>query len=99
VRYKQSHDWPIASATVVLNLDGQKVTQARVVMGAVAPIPWRSQPAEAALVGQVVTDVIAAKAADAALAAARPMSNNAYKVQIAKVAVRRAILKAAGAAV
>ncbi len=45
VRYKESHDWPIAFATVLLSMNGDSVRSARVVMGAVAPVPWRSQAA------------------------------------------------------
>lgn len=96
VRYKESHDWPIAFATVLLTMTGSSVAAARVVMGAVAPIPWRSQAAEQALAGKPVTEATAAAAADAALRDARPMSQNAYKVQVAKTAVKRAILRAAG---
>jgi xanthine dehydrogenase YagS FAD-binding subunit len=96
VRYKTSHDWPIAFATVLLTMNGTTVEAARVVMGAVAPIPWRSQPAEKALAGKTITDETAAAAADAALRDAKPMSQNAYKIQVAKTAVKRAILRAAG---
>jgi len=96
VRYKTSHDWPIAFATVLLTMNGSTVQSARVVMGAVAPIPWRSQPAEQALAGKTVTEATAAAAADAALRDARPLSQNAYKIQVAKTAVKRAILRAAG---
>jgi xanthine dehydrogenase YagS FAD-binding subunit len=96
VRYKESHDWPIAFATVVLTMNGANVASARVVMGAVAPIPWRSQAAEQALSGKPVNEQTASAAADAALRDARPMSQNAYKVQVAKTAVKRAILRAAG---
>ena len=46
VRYKQSHDWPLAFTTVVLTMNGNTIASARVVLGAVAPVPWRSQPAE-----------------------------------------------------
>ncbi len=67
VRYKASHDWPIAFATVLLSLNGTTVQSARVVMGAVAPIPWRSPAAEQALVGKTITEETAAAAADAAL--------------------------------
>ena len=52
VRYKQSHDWPIAFATVVLAMNGTTIGSARVVMGAVAPMPWRAQAAEQALAGK-----------------------------------------------
>jgi xanthine dehydrogenase YagS FAD-binding subunit len=96
VRYKASHDWPIAFATVLLAMNGNTVQSARVVMGAVAPIPWRSQPAEQALAGKTITEETAAAAAAAALRDARPLSQNAYKIQVAKTAVQRAILRAAG---
>src|SRR6266481_10085359 len=69
---------------------------ARVVMGAVAPIPWRSQEAEAALKAGPLDESRARAAADAALKDAQPMSDNAYKVVIAKVIVRRAIMRTAG---
>jgi len=96
VRYKQSHDWPLASATVALDLSGTTVRGARIVLGAVAPIPWRSQAAEAALTGKTITEQTAMAAADAAVQGAKPMTDNAYKVQIARTAVKRAIVKAAG---
>ena len=96
VRYKESHDWPIAFATVLLTMNGATVQSARVVMGAVAPIPWRSPAAEQALAGKTINEETAAAAADAALKDARPLSQNAYKVDVAKAAVKRAILRAAG---
>jgi xanthine dehydrogenase YagS FAD-binding subunit len=96
VRYKASHDWPIAFATVLLTMNGSTVQGARVVMGAVAPVPWRSQAAEQALAGKTITPQTAAAAADAALRGAAPLSQNAYKIQVAKAAVERAILQAAG---
>src|SRR5580704_16477209 len=96
VRYKASHDWPIAFATVLLSMNGATVQSAKVVMGAVAPIPWRSPNADKALVGKTITEETAAAAAEAAVKDARPMSQNAYKVDVAKTAVKRAILRAAG---
>jgi xanthine dehydrogenase YagS FAD-binding subunit len=96
VRYKESHDWPIAFATVVIGMAGDTIKSARVVMGAVAPIPWRSRAAEAALVGKPLNEATAAAAAEAAVREARPLSQNAYKVQVAKTAVKRAILHAGG---
>ena len=62
VRYKQSHDWPLAFATVVLAMNGSTIASARVVLGAVAPIPWRSKAAEAALVGKPLNEQSAAAA-------------------------------------
>jgi xanthine dehydrogenase YagS FAD-binding subunit len=96
VRYKASHDWPIAFATVLLSMNGSTVSGARVVMGAVAPVPYRAQAAEKALAGKAITPETAAAAAEAALTGAKPMSQNAYKIQVAKTAVERAILHAAG---
>jgi xanthine dehydrogenase YagS FAD-binding subunit len=72
------------------------VRTARVVLGAVAPVPWRSPAAEAALVGKPITEETAAAAAEAALRDARPLSQNAYKIQVAKTALKRAILNAGG---
>jgi xanthine dehydrogenase YagS FAD-binding subunit len=96
VRYKASHDWPIAFATVILAMNGNTIQSARVVMGAVAPIPWRAVAAEKALAGKRIDAVTAAAAANAALDGAKPMSRNGYKVQVAKTAVKRAILQAGG---
>ena len=96
VRYKQSHDWPLAFATVVLAMNGNTIQSARVVLGAVAPIPWRSEDAERALVGKTLDAQTAAAAGDAAVRAAKPLSGNVYKVQITKTAVKRAVLRAAG---
>lgn len=96
VRYKTSHDWPIAFATVLISLRGSAVQNARVVMGAVAPIPWRSRPAEEALAGKPVTEATALAAAEAAVRDAHALGQNAYKIEVAKVAVKRAILRAAG---
>jgi xanthine dehydrogenase YagS FAD-binding subunit len=98
VRYKQSHDWPLAFATVVLTMgSGNAISSGRVVLGAVAPTPWRSRPAEQALAGKPLNEQTAIAAAEAAVTEAQPMSGNAYKVQIAKTAIKRAILNAARA--
>ena len=96
VRYKASHDWPLAFTTVVLAMNGSVVQSGRVVLGAVAPVPWRSKPAEDALAGKPLNEATAAAAAEAAVSEAKPMSGNAYKVQIARTAVKRALLNAAG---
>ena len=96
VRYKASHDWPLAFTTVVLTMNGNTIGSARVVIGAVAPVPWRSTAAEQALAGKPLNEETAAFAGEAAVKEAKPMSGNAYKIQIAKTAVKRAILNAAG---
>lgn len=95
-RERASFDWALASCAVALRISGGKVTDARVVLGGVAPIPWRSEPAEKALVGKEVTPETAAAAGRAALAMARPLSDNAYKVTLAENVVKIACLTAAG---
>ena len=80
------------SAAVVLALDEGVCRDARVVLGAVGPAPVRAYEAERMLIGRPVDDQIASEAADAALAGAKPLSKNAYKVQIARTLVKRAIL-------
>ena len=97
-REKQSFDWPLVSAATMLALQSGVVRDARIVMGAVAPIPWRAPAAEKILVGARITPDVAARAADAALTGAAPLPQNGYKVPIAKAIVRRAILRAAGVA-
>jgi len=96
VRYKQSRDWPLAFATVVLTTTGRTIRSARVVLGAVAPVPWRSEDAERALVGKPLTEETAAEAGEAAVMSAQPLSGNKYKIQITKTAVKRAVMHAAG---
>jgi xanthine dehydrogenase YagS FAD-binding subunit len=98
IRQKAVFDWPLAVAAVTLNMNGNRVNSGRVVMGYVAPVPWPSKEAEQALAGKTIDEATASAAAEAALKNARPLSHNAYKVQLARVAVKRAILKAAGGA-
>jgi xanthine dehydrogenase YagS FAD-binding subunit len=95
IRQKQAFDWPLALAAVGLTMNGSSVQSARVVIGYVAPVPWRSAEAERALIGKGISEGTAKAAAEAALQNAKPLSHNAYKVQLAKVALKRAILKTA----
>lgn len=96
VRERQLLDWPLTAASVALEMSGGRVQSARVVMGHVAPTPWRSEQAEQALAGKAVSDETAQAAGDAAVSQAQPLSGNKHKVQLARVAVKRAILRAAG---
>jgi xanthine dehydrogenase YagS FAD-binding subunit len=95
IRQKAAFDWPLAVAAVALQVNGGRVSSARVVMGYVAPVPWISTEAAQELAGKNVSDDSAKAAAAAALSHAEPLAHNAYKVQLARVAVKRAILKAA----
>jgi xanthine dehydrogenase YagS FAD-binding subunit len=98
IRQREAFDWPLAVAAVTLKLQGSNVQSSRIVLGYVAPVPWPSTEAQQAISGKPISKETAHKAADAALAKASPLSHNAYKVKLAKVAVVRAILKAAGGA-
>ncbi len=94
VRQKAALDFPLATASVALRMKGSAVSSARVVLGHVAPVPWRAAAAEKALAGKVLGAAAADAAAQAALEGATPLSMNAYKVQLARVAVKRALLDA-----
>ena len=94
VKEKQSHDWPLAEAVVSLSLAAGVMKSVRVVLGHVAPTPWRSPEAEAALEGQKPDAALFARAAAAALAPARPLKHNAYKVPLAQGLLRQALHRA-----
>jgi xanthine dehydrogenase YagS FAD-binding subunit len=97
VKEKQSFDWPLVAAAAALQLDGDTVRSARVCAAAVAPVPWPLPNVERALVGVSLADEAALKTAcDLAAEGAKPMSQNAYKARLLPVAVRRAVLRAAG---
>lgn len=96
VRQKEALDWPLATASVVVGMANGKVGHAAIVLGHVAPIPWQAKEASAWLAGKALNEGTAAGAGEAAVRGARPLSQNAYKVQLAKVAVKRALLAAAG---
>jgi xanthine dehydrogenase YagS FAD-binding subunit len=96
VRQREAFDWPLATASVMLKMSGGKVSEARIALGHVAPKPWRAAEAEKALIGQAISEATVAKAAEAAVAGAKPLSQNAYKVQLAKTAVKRALMAAKG---
>ena len=96
VRHGEGPDYPLTAAAVALQVEDGIVRNAKVVLGQVAPTPWISNEAAAAIIGRSVTVETAEAAGDAAIASATPLSNNEYKVQLAKVAIKRAILKAAG---
>jgi xanthine dehydrogenase YagS FAD-binding subunit len=95
VRQKEALDWPLATASVVLHMKGNAVGSAKVVLGHVAPKPWDSADAAKTLAGKSISDSTAEAAGKAAVAGAQPLSQNAYKVTLARVAVKRALLDAA----
>lgn len=95
VRQREVMDWPLTTASVVLTLSGNTVKAARIVLGHVAPTPYRSTEAENSLVGKTISEEVAEAAGKAAVEKANPLSKNGYKIQLAKVSVKRAILAAA----
>ncbi len=92
LRNRAAYEFAIVSAAAVLALEGDRVAHARLVLGGVAWGPWRARAAEAALGGGPLTAERAAEAARVALESAEPLKDNAYKIQMARVAARRALL-------
>jgi xanthine dehydrogenase YagS FAD-binding subunit len=88
----------VVSAAIVLEMDKQVCRSARVVLGGVAPIPWRLPKVEQMLAGQRINEALAAKAAETALEGAKPLAKNAYKVPLTKGVVRRTLLELAARA-
>jgi xanthine dehydrogenase YagS FAD-binding subunit len=91
VAERGEHDFALASAAVQITLAEGVVEGARVALGGVAPVPWRATEAEAALVGQTLSEAVIDDVAAAATAGARPLSQNEYKVELAQGLVREAL--------
>ena len=96
VRQKAAFDWPLATCSVALQMDGSRVKSAKVVLGHVAPVPWVSKEAAETITGKELTPENAMAAANAALANAKSLGKNKYKITVAKAAVKRALLAAGG---
>jgi xanthine dehydrogenase YagS FAD-binding subunit len=86
-------DFAIVSVAAVITVKAGVCTDARIALGALGPGPVRAKKAEEMLMGRPVDEKAAADAAEAALAGAKPLSMNAYKIEIAKTLVKRAILQ------
>lgn len=91
LRDRASYEFALASAAIVLNVSGGKVTRARVAMGGVGTKPWRSPEAESVLTGQAANEANFRRAADAALRNAKRQSENGYKVELARRCVIHAL--------
>jgi xanthine dehydrogenase YagS FAD-binding subunit len=92
-----SLDWPIADVAVLLGVVQGVCRQAAVVLDAAAPVPHRAIAAEVQLLGRVIDELLARRAAHATPKGAAPLSQNGYKLPISETLVRRAILATAGA--
>jgi xanthine dehydrogenase YagS FAD-binding subunit len=92
LRDRAAYEFALASAAIVLKLDGKKIESARVAMGGVGTKPWRSPEAEHALQGGTADMATFRKAAEAALKSARPATENGFKVELAKRCLVRALV-------
>lgn len=91
-RLRNSWDFSATAVAMVAQVEGGAFKDVRVCLGAVAPAPWRSREAEAALRGQPVTSEVAAAAAKAAVRFARPMTENGYKIRQIQALIQRGAL-------
>ena len=94
IRDRASYEFAISSAAVALDMDGERVRQARIGLGGMAYRPWRSFDAEAALQGKPLNDASAEAAAAQALKGAKAHAHNAYKPELARRTLVRALLEA-----
>jgi len=94
VRDREAYEFALASAAVALDLDSGAVRNARIALGGVATVPWRAQQAEAALKGKAVNEQTAKAAADAAFAGAQRHQHNAFKIELGKRTLVRALQQA-----
>ncbi len=97
VRQKEALDWPLVTASVAIRMKGSSVASAKVVLGHVGPMPVVAAEAERMLTGKSLTEDVATEAGKNAVSGAQPLNGNAYKLQLARVAVKRALLEAAKA--
>jgi len=95
IRDRESYEFALASAAVAIELDGGTVRDARIALGGVATLPWRATDAEALLKGNPIDEASATEAADMAFASAQGQSHNAFKIQLGKRTLVRALREAA----
>jgi xanthine dehydrogenase YagS FAD-binding subunit len=91
---RDSYDWPICDVAVVLTAKDRKVEAAKIVAGAVAPVPRRMTASENLLLGREIDEQLAAEAARLAIRGATPTAQNSYKVPVLEAVIRRTILAA-----
>jgi xanthine dehydrogenase YagS FAD-binding subunit len=81
----------LASVAAAIEMDGDRIMVARIVLGGVAPVPWRSTSAENILTEAMVSDEVITRAAEVALDGAQPLAHTGYKIPLAQALVRRAL--------
>jgi xanthine dehydrogenase YagS FAD-binding subunit len=87
-------DFAIASAAVVISTENEYCKNAKIVLGGVAPIPWRATEAESILSGKKITDNVIERASKASVLGSSPLKLNYYKISITQSLVKRAIVEA-----
>jgi xanthine dehydrogenase YagS FAD-binding subunit len=97
VRHRHGLDWPYVTASVAYQLQKGTITKPQIVLGHVAPVPWVATAASKALEGGKIDEATAKRCGDLAVEGAKPLSGNAYKLQMVKTAVKRAVLATAKA--
>ena len=97
VRHRHGLDWPYVTASVAFQIQNGIASNPQIVLGHVAAVPWVATNAVKALTGQRIDEANAKRCGDAAADFANPLSGNAYKIQLVKTAVKRALLAAANA--
>ncbi|MCI0744253.1 MAG: FAD binding domain-containing protein [Verrucomicrobia subdivision 3 bacterium] len=95
VRHRHGLDWPYVTASVAFQRENGVARKPQLVLGHVAPVPWVSAKAAQALEGGKLDEATAKRCGDLAAEGAKPLSGNAYKIQLVKTAVKRAVLAAA----
>ena len=95
IRARQAWDFALAGVALVVNFQGSRVSTARVYLSGAAPVPWRVEAVEEALIGKSLDAQVIDKAAEAVVAGARPLSQNAYKLPLFKGVLREELEKAA----
>jgi len=91
LRDRAAYEFALASAAIVIRVNGSRIERARVALGGVGTVPWRSREAEHVLEGQTANDATFRRAAEAALKDAQPASENGFKVELAKRCMVRAL--------
>jgi xanthine dehydrogenase YagS FAD-binding subunit len=95
IRDRESYEFALASAAVALEMEGKTVKQARIALGGIATKPWRAHAAEQALAGKMMNEESASHAGQLALAPASARGGNAFKIELGRRTVARALLQAA----
>jgi xanthine dehydrogenase YagS FAD-binding subunit len=89
---KESFDWSIGDVAIVAEMSGKKCTKVSIVLGAAAPVPYRSKEAEKVVVNQTITNILAEQAARKAMENARPLSMNNFKLPLFEAIIKQGLL-------